>query len=242
MLGIHLDRVGTQKSVIKIVQEALAKRVFLHIASLNPENIMSAQSDHEYMQILNAADIQIIDGTGVLLASRWTREYKSDFERVTGVDLMSKLIESISKTRQTQTITIGFLGGRDGVAKSVCEKFSSQYHATPYVKFVNIADVESNDTTIVPRILKLNVDLLFVAFGSPTQEKWIDQHRTNLSHTVCMGVGGAFDMLSGRTPRASNIIRRFGLEWFYRLITQPWRWRRQMRILQFINLTLTKNY
>lgn len=242
MLGIPFDRVVTQKSVAKIVQEALAKKSFLHIVSLNPENIMSAQSDQKFMQILNKADIQIIDGVGVFLASRWTREYKHDFERVTGVDLMSKLIESISQTSQAQTVTIGFLGGRDGVAKRVCEKFAMQYHAIPHMKFVTIADVESNDATIVPRILEQKLDLLFVAFGSPTQEKWIDQHRADLSHTVCMGVGGAFDMLSGRTPRAPIIIRKLGFEWFYRLITQPWRWRRQVKILHFIGQVLTKNY
>ena len=69
MLGIHLDKVTTQKSAIKAVQEALAKKVFLHIVSLNPENIISAQGDHRFSQILNTADIQIIDGTGVLMAS-----------------------------------------------------------------------------------------------------------------------------------------------------------------------------
>jgi N-acetylglucosaminyldiphosphoundecaprenol N-acetyl-beta-D-mannosaminyltransferase len=110
------------------------------------------------------------------------------------------------------------------------------------MKFVSIADVESNDATIVPRILEQKADLLFVAFGSPTQEKWIDQHRAELSHTVCVGVGGAFDMFSGRTPRATETVRKLGLEWLYRLITQPWRWRRQMKILQFIGLVLTKNY
>lgn len=242
MLGISLERVATHELAVKTVQDALTKKTFLHVVSLNPENIMSAQGDHRFSQILNTADIQIIDGTGVLLASRWTREYKHYFERVTGVDLMSLLIESISKTSQTQTVTIGFLGGREGVAKQVCEKFATQYHTISHMRFVNIADVESNDATIVPRILEQKADLLFVAFGSPTQEKWIDQHRAELSHTVCVGVGGAFDMFSGRTPRATETVRKLGLEWLYRLITQPWRWRRQMKILQFIGLVLTKNY
>lgn len=242
MLGIRLDRVATHKSAVKAVHDALTKKTFLHIVSLNPENIMSAQSDHDFMQTLNTADIQIIDGTGVLIASRWTREFKLNFERVTGVDLMSELVESISQTSQTQPVTIGFLGGREGVAKRVCEKFATQYHATPHMKFVSIADVASNDATIVPRVLEQKVDLLFVAFGSPAQEKWIDQHRAELFHTVCMGVGGAFDMFSGRTPRAPGIIRALGFEWLYRLIMQPWRWRRQAKILQFIGQVLTNNY
>ncbi len=75
--------------------------------------------------------------------------------------------------------------------------------------------------------------LVFVAFGSPWQELWIERHRNQFQNCVVMGVGGAFDFLGGKVPRAPVIIRRLGFEWLFRLIVQPWRLRRQLRLVRF---------
>ncbi|MBI4040089.1 WecB/TagA/CpsF family glycosyltransferase [Candidatus Daviesbacteria bacterium] len=83
-------------------------------------------------------------------------------------------------------------------------------------------------------------DILFVAFGQVKQEKWITENLSEIPVKVAMGVGGAFDYISGRVPRAPIWMRRLGLEWLFRLITQPWRIRRQMVLLKFAWLTFTK--
>jgi len=76
--------------------------------------------------------------------------------------------------------------------------------------------------------------LIFVAFGSPAQELWLYKHRGKFKGIVCMGVGQGFDVLSGQVKRAPLLLRKIGLEWLYRLITQPWRWRRQLRLVKFL--------
>ncbi|MGB3020405.1 MAG: WecB/TagA/CpsF family glycosyltransferase, partial [Microgenomates group bacterium] len=84
--------------------------------------------------------------------------------------------------------------------------------------------------------------LIFVAFGSPYQEKWIYENRASLQGITCIGVGGAFDFLSGRVARAPKLIQSIGLEWLYRLMRQPWRWRRQLQLPVFIYLVLKQKF
>ncbi|MEI6327133.1 MAG: WecB/TagA/CpsF family glycosyltransferase [Candidatus Roizmanbacteria bacterium] len=233
MLGIQMDRVLSQHAAIDAVREALSRRSFLHVVSLNPENVMSAQTDDKFKEILNSANIQIIDGIGVLLASRWTDEYKTDYERVTGVDLLAKLVDNLTENNLLSPLVIGFIGGKTGVATRLADQCRKKYPSSLQVEFVDIPDIDPNDSKIIRQIVDLKINLLFVALGSPNQEKWIQDHRSELSHIVCMGVGGAFDMLTGLTPRAPKFVQNIGFEWLYRLITQPWRWGRQVRIIRF---------
>ncbi len=79
---------------------------------------------------------------------------------------------------------------------------------------------------------------MFVAFGSPEQEKWIYQNRASLQGVTCIGVGGAFDFIGGRVGRAPRLIQKIGLEWLFRLVKQPWRWKRQLRLVEFVWLVL----
>jgi N-acetylglucosaminyldiphosphoundecaprenol N-acetyl-beta-D-mannosaminyltransferase len=85
-------------------------------------------------------------------------------------------------------------------------------------------------------------NLIFAAFGSPFQEKWFYQNRARLQGICCVGVGGAFDFLSGNIQRAPIWIRKIGLEWLYRLIREPWRWRRQLRLLVFLKEVLKERF
>lgn len=82
------------------------------------------------------------------------------------------------------------------------------------------------------------VDILFVAFGSPKQELWIAKNLKNIPATVSIGVGGAFDFVSGKVPRSPKILRKLGLEWLFRLIIQPWRIKRQLSLITFVFLVL----
>jgi len=136
---------------------------------------------------------------------------------VIGVDLMEKLVD---KSREWG-VTLGFLGGGPGVAEACVERLQKKY---PGIK-VDFA----------------KADLLFVALGHPKQEKWIYQNLPKLDVKVAMGVGGAFDYLSGKLPRAPKWIRNIGLEWLFRLIIQPWRIKRQFKLLQYVWL-LTKQW
>jgi N-acetylglucosaminyldiphosphoundecaprenol N-acetyl-beta-D-mannosaminyltransferase len=200
-----------------------------YIVTPNPEIVVYAQSHPSFKNILNTADIALCDGTGIVLASYLLHNpIKS---RVTGVDFMKKICEKSAK----ESVTVGFLGGKDGVAERVRDRLTKEFPGLQ----VQFAESEWGTNTSHETYMSNKssyVDFLFVAFGHPKQEEWISSHLADLPVRVMMGVGGAFDYISGEVPRAPAILRTIGLEWLYRLIRQPWRWRRQLSLVVFIFL------
>jgi N-acetylglucosaminyldiphosphoundecaprenol N-acetyl-beta-D-mannosaminyltransferase len=213
---------------LMLISTAISGKKYLHVVSLNPENIMAAQSNAEFRHVLSA-ETQIIDGIGVHLASRWTGEYQRGWDRVTGIDLMDQLIRQYGE--KGISLRICLLGGRGGVSDQLARTYRTRY---PSLSIDAFDEADPTDPLLATHIAGLAPNVLFVAFGSPTQELWIDTHKDLFPHTVCMGVGGAFDMLSGRASRAPRLLRSLGLEWLCRLITQPWRWRRQISLIKFL--------
>jgi N-acetylglucosaminyldiphosphoundecaprenol N-acetyl-beta-D-mannosaminyltransferase len=180
-----------------------------------------AHHDFGFKSILNSADIALPDGIGVLWAGqRLARQFK---ERITGTDLMLELC----KRSVEQHVSIGLLGGGKGVAEKAADCLRAKY---PGIN-ITFATSEFNN-------YKGYIDILFVAFGHPKQEQWIHSQLDKLPVTAAMGVGGAFDYISGNIARAPKFIRSLGLEWLYRLVRQPWRWKRQLALWEFIWLVL----
>ncbi len=209
ILGVKIDDV-TMDEAVEIVHTWLQKSDKHYIVTPNPEFLMTAQKDLEFKRILNDADLSIPDGTGLKLSG----QVKNTFP---GVDLMEKLVgKSVD-----WAVTIGFLGGRNGVAEKASERLQKKY---PGIKIISV-DSEK---------VEGECDILFVAFGHPKQEKWIYQNLPNLPVKVAMGVGGAFDYMAGHIPRAPKWLRKLGLEWLFRLAIQPWRIKRQLRLLRYL--------
>lgn len=129
---------------------------------------------------------------------------------IPGTDLMERLIALAAE----KGFVVGLLGGMNGVAEQAAERLQKKY---PRLK------IDSSSP-----------DLLFVAFGHPKQEKWIAKNLSRFPVKVAMGVGGAFDYISGQVPRAPIRLRRIGLEWLFRLLLQPWRIKRQLKLLTFV--------
>lgn len=194
-----------------------------YVVTPNPELVVIANKDKNYQKILNNAEISLPDGVGVLLAGKILG--KSLKERITGVDLVEKLSERIAK----RGVTAAFLGGRPGVAVRAAECLKKRYFGLK----ITFSGPEITNFKDFPK-----TDILFVAFGSPKQEIWISNNLKKFPIKAAIGVGGAFDMISGEMPRAPRVLRDNGLEWLYRLIRQPWRAKRQISLLQFIFLVL----
>lgn len=231
MLGISIHP-RTQSEILAIVDKAMTeKKTLIHIVSLNAENMVGAQTNRAFARVLNEAQIQIADGVGMQWASKWLREPVGD--RITGVDLMSQLVSHLGE--QSRSVRIVFLGGRGNVASTVATHYQSQY---PSLTCIAIPDVDSTDHAVIDTVVAARPDMVFVAFGSPRQELWVDAHKDKLNGTLCMGVGGGFDFVAGAIPRAPTWMRNLGLEWLYRLVKQPWRWKRQMKIFTFVRLVL----
>lgn len=218
ILGVKIDDINIDEAV-SIVEGWLSKPGKRFIVTPNPEFLVIAQKDAEFKKIINSADLAIPDGVGLRLAG-----VKNN---VPGVDLMEKLVRLAAKNGYI----VGLLGGRDKVAEKAAERLVKKYHKLQILFASDGGQVNEFHTTdyILPTI-----DLLFIAFGAPKQEKWIASNLNKIPVKVAMGVGGAFDYLSGNVPRAPKWIRNLGLEWAFRLIIQPWRMKRQLSLLKFI--------
>jgi N-acetylglucosaminyldiphosphoundecaprenol N-acetyl-beta-D-mannosaminyltransferase len=164
----------------------------------------------------------------VVWAAKFLGKHLDD--RFSGVDFMEKLCEKLAKRIET----VGFLGGMPGVAVKTADCLKKRY---PDLNVVFV-DSEWHNREYSRYILgkKKEIDVLFVAFGSPKQEKWIYDNLSYLPVKMAVGVGGAFDFISGRVPRAPLFVRKAGLEWLFRLAIQPWRIKRQLALLEFVFL------
>ena len=128
---------------------------------------------------------------------------------------------------------MGFLGAGPSVAVKTAECLEKKYKG---LKISMVSQEWSEE------LKSKKTDILFVAFGSPKQEIWIAENLNQLPAKVVIGVGGAFDFISGKVRRAPVFIRQLGLEWLFRLIIQPWRIKRQLKLLTFIDLVLKEKF
>lgn len=228
----------SQKTILEKMREFVQNPGEMkHIVSINPENVVVAQENEDFRLSLESADLHLIDGVGILWACRFLGQLSG--ERFAGVDFMEKSIEELSNGSSR----VLFLGGKPEIAEQLATCYQKKY---PQLRCLGIEGGQNmkNDTTgsktasILQNIHAFKPHVIFISFGSPTQELWVWHNREQLRGTVCVGVGGAFDFIAGTVSRAPVFIRQVGLEWLYRLVVQPWRWKRQLRLLQFVVLVL----
>jgi len=207
---------------------------FMHIVSINSENMMIALKNHEFQRVIAKSYAQIIDGEGVIIAIQLLNRFK--LKRTTGVVMMDTLIKYAAK----YSLTCLLIGGTDDLAKRVVDCYQKNRTQLKIKSCSGFSDIK-NPTKREQQKIKQIVDsvkpcFVFVSFGSPYQEIWINKNKAIFNKSLVMGVGGAFAMLSGEVPRAPKWVQRMGAEWLFRLILQPWRIRRQLKLLQFVYL------
>ncbi|MBI5930033.1 MAG: WecB/TagA/CpsF family glycosyltransferase [Chloroflexi bacterium] len=198
------------------------------ICTVNPEFVMIAQQRTDFYNVLQKADICLADGAGILLAAKWLGQALP--ERVTGTDSLPKLAALAAE----KGWRLFFLGAGPGVAEAAAEKLRAAY---PKVQItVNSGNPTPNEAeAIIEDINRSGANILLVAYGAPTQDLWIDRYREQLPNIkMAMGVGGAFDFVAGIVPRAPQWMRKLYLEWLFRLIRQPRRWKRMLRLPLFV--------
>ncbi|AOV08797.1 WecB/TagA/CpsF family glycosyltransferase [Sporosarcina ureilytica] len=201
------------------------------IVAINPEKLMKSRKDPELREILNKATIGIPDGIGVLLASRLRGG--NIRARITGVDMM----ELLCKEAGIQSVPVFLYGAKPGVAAKAAHNLQAQF---PNLQVAGTLDgYVKDEEEIITTINNSGAKILFVALGSPTQENFIIRNMDKLNVSVFQGVGGSFDVFSGNIERAPVAFRRLGLEWFYRLLKEPSRWKRQLELPKFLLAILT---
>jgi len=230
ILGVTITASSNKNTLEKIKKYLRNPSGFFHIVSVNPENLVIALENKQFKKVVETAQIQIIDGVGVVLAGKLLG---FNFEKLTGVDLAEKLIDLSSKMR----LKVMFIGGKEKLADKLANCYSKKYLQAKFFGLEGIKDIKNPKKEEEKKIFSIVGDfkphLVLVAFGSPDQELWIDRHKKEFKNCVVMGVGGAFDFLGGMVPRAPLFLRRLGLEWLFRLLVQPWRLKRQMRLVRF---------
>lgn len=196
------------------------------IVAINPEKIMKAQEDPDLLELLNKADYQIPDGIGVILASRL--KGGKIRKRVTGIDMMLALCEAANQHGKK----VFLYGAKPGRAEEAKQKLEERF---PALHIVGVLDGYVKDKELIAETINhANPDIIFVAKGSPAQEYWILENMHHLAPKVYQGVGGSFDVISGHIKRAPVAFQKLGLEWLYRLMKEPWRWKRQLILPKFL--------
>lgn len=226
VLGVNVLAFASYNQAVEYVATRIETGQKTFCAAINPEKVQRALHDPALMAVLARADMGICDGIGIALAARWL--HRRTLRRCTGVDLFLALMARGARMRWR----IFLLGASADSNEGACMHLRSRY---PGLTIAGRQDGFFRDSAaVVETINAARPDLLFVAMGSPRQEFWIDEHRDRIRAPFCMGVGGTFDVLSGRARRAPAIFRKTGTEFLFRLLADPRRLRRQTALPRFL--------
>ncbi|MDO8592793.1 MAG: WecB/TagA/CpsF family glycosyltransferase [bacterium] len=217
ILGVNIANVSKTEALEKLEEYLKGQRQHM-IVTPNPEIILAAEADQELLNIMNGADLAVLDGAGLQFAA-WAMG--RNLQRVAGADLLKDILAMAEE--QGRRVAV-FNWGR-GLAKA------GEIKAALADKFpgleVYVEDLERAAAADLQLARQFAPDIVFCTFGAPWQEKFIYHNLPNLpSAKIGLGVGGSFDYLTGKLPRAPLWLRAMGLEWLWRLILQPRRWKR----------------
>jgi len=210
ILGLPVD-VVTMQSAIEAVQQMLRGKEAHVIVAMNPRKVMSVRNDPWMREFLWRASLVIPDGIGVVKAARWFHGKR--LQRVTGIDMMLAICEYASRDNHP----IFVFGAAEDVNAAAVEVLQKRFPGIPIVGRRNgyLSDAETGD--LVNQINESGAEILFIAQGSPRQEKFMAKYLGQLNVKICQGIGGSLDVISGRISRAPLLVQSVGLEAFYRL-------------------------
>lgn len=229
----------TMQETLQIVGHTISKEEQIHHVVVNAGKIVAMQSDLQLRQSVNESDLINADGQAVVWASRFLG--KPLKERVAGIDLMVNLVEIAHQNKYK----IFFFGAKEEIVKTVVEKYSNQYSSDIIAGYRNGYFKKEEEGDIAKKIAESGANILFVAISSPTKENFLYENKHLLKNVnFIMGVGGSFDVVSGKVKRAPLWMQNSGLEWFYRFAQEPKRmWKRYLvGNTKFIFLVLKEKF
>ena len=225
ILGVAFDNVTMAEAVDRAM--ALLEREGPHlVVTPNAEIVQQARSDPEFAALIAQADLVLPDGVGVVYASRILgRPLKG---RVPGVDFAGALMDRMAKSNKR----LFLLGAKPGVAEEAARRLTAQH---PGLTVCGVHDgYFREDAPVVQAIREAGADVVFVCLGAPKQEKWAAAHGGETGARLLVGLGGSLDVFAGQVDRAPESWQRLGLEWLYRAIRQPSRFKRIAKLPGFL--------
>jgi N-acetylglucosaminyldiphosphoundecaprenol N-acetyl-beta-D-mannosaminyltransferase len=219
LLGVRID-CHRLETLLNVVMSAVRAGSRISVMYVNVHSMNLQHEDPELAAVLAEANVVYCDGTGVRLAARLTGH--SVPARLTGADWISDLCRAANR----DGVTLFLLGGAPGVADEAARRLSGRY---PGLRILGTASGYGLDESTIARLNELRPDIVLVGMGSPTQEKWIARHRSEIDAPVLWAVGALFDFVTGRIRRGPGWMTEHGLEWLCRLIAEPRKlWRRYL--------------
>lgn len=201
------------------------------IVTINPEMISSAQSNPEFADIIKKAELVVADGIGVEIG---LKILGYSVKRIAGIDLGKALIEKFTASGKS----VAMIGAKPGVVDSAIVNLTKEYQNLNVV--YSHDGYFDNDEDIIESVISANPDLILVALGSPKQEFFIHNIKEKLPNSTLIGLGGSFDVWAGVVERAPKIYQKLGLEWLYRTLKEPKRFKRIFPTLPLFVLKVLK--
>jgi N-acetylglucosaminyldiphosphoundecaprenol N-acetyl-beta-D-mannosaminyltransferase len=210
-----------------MIYPRLMNREKTFVVTANPEIVEYANEHQDYKDIIISADYITPDGVGIIMASKWLNQPLQ--ERITGFDLMNELF----RVADEKALKVYLLGAEENVIEAAALKVKELYPGLELVGYHH-GYIDIKDDTLPKSIAELEPDIILTALGFPRQEKWVSRHYALFNKGLFMGVGGSFDVLAGKVNRAPVFWQKMRLEWLYRLIQQPSRWKRMLALPRFV--------
>jgi len=231
ILGCRVDALDSAEAVERIVALAHGSTPSL-VVTIGTEMIVRAQSDARFRSVVNASALSLCDTVGVLFAARLQGAPLK--ERVAGIELLEPLCERFAK----ENLPVYFLGAKGDTAARAAAALAARH---PGMRIAGARDgyfTPAEDGAVAAAIAASGARVLLAGLGSPRQELWLADNLPATGCGVGIGIGGSFDVLAGNVERAPLAWRRLNLEWLYRLVKEPARWRRQLALPKFVLLAL----
>ena len=225
VLGVGFDNIRMEDAVSYGI-ELIEQRKSAYVVTPNPEIVMLAQEHQGLKETIDAAELVLPDGIGIIYGAKILGT--PIIGRVPGIDFASELMKKLSERNGS----VYLLGAKPGVAEAAGANIEAMYSG---LRVVGCHDgYFTDDCAIIDEINQLAPDLLFVCLGFPKQELWMREHARELNVGLMAGLGGSLDVFAGTVRRAPMIWQKLGLEWLYRLLNDPKRIGRMMKLPQFL--------
>ncbi|HEU4964930.1 MAG TPA: WecB/TagA/CpsF family glycosyltransferase [Bacilli bacterium] len=231
ILGVPFSTLSFEETLRILTENLSGGERPLHIITANPEIVMMARTNDTIRTLLHEADLVTPDGIGAVWASQYYGHKLRD--RVTGMELSGGLIEYAA----AHNLSVYLLGATPPSNSKAVENLRTKY---PHLRITGHHGYFQSDEEpyIAEHVRTFKPDLLLVGLGMPRQELFIQTYKEQIGAKVLIGIGGVIDIFAGTVKRAPRIWQKARLEWLYRLLSQPSRWRRQLVLPQFVMTVL----
>ena len=233
IMGVEFDSL-TLSEAVERAETLIAERSAAYVVTPNPEIVMTCWDNPDAMEAVQNADLVLPDGVGVVYGAKILGTPLKG--KLPGIDFATELMRRLAKRGGR----VYLLGAKPGIAELAGERMHEQF---PGLIVCGTHDgYFQEDAPVIEEINALQQDLLLVCLGAPKQELWMHRNRPLLKVGLMAGLGGSLDVFAGTVKRAPVFFQKLGLEWFYRLLKEPWRFKRMMKLPKFLFACIGKKF